>query len=167
MNAAETKTAGGAQVGLFDQQKFTSLQDAIDKIISEINRLQQAFTKLGENNSLLFLDKTINSLAVTLSNMSNAIKLQPLDEQVKRLIEENEQLKQKLIEVGEAARYINIRAGEKTQQKASNVMGITGVDEEKIERVSNLLERYRKLLADVQNHAANLGTTQNIAEKLV
>lgn len=122
---------------------------------------------LGDLNSAIRgLEVSINEIIRLFSNLANAVKLQPLDDQVKALLERCERAEAKLREVGEAARYLNERAGEKTQQKSQNIAGIAGLSEENVERVSNLFERYRKLLADVQNQTANLGGIQNVAEKL-
>ena len=153
------------QGGLFDPQKFNTLQEAIDKIISEINRLQQAFTKLGENSSLSNLSTMINGLAVTLSTLSNAIKIQPLDEQVKALLERCEKAEAKLREVGDAAKYLNERAGAKTQQKASSIMGITGTDEEQLNKVSSTAERFMRLLVEIENQMTKIGKIQALGEQ--
>ena len=122
---------------------------------------------LGDLNSAIRgLEVSINDIIRLFSNLANAVKLQPLDDQVKALFERCERAENKLREVGEAARYLNERAGERTQQKSQNIAGIAGLNEENVERVSNLFERYRKLLADVQNQTANIGGIQNVAEKL-
>lgn len=122
---------------------------------------------LGDLNSAIRgLEVSINDIIRLFSNLANAVKLQPLDDQVKALLERCERAETKLRDVGEAARYLNERAGERTQQKSQNIAGIAGLNEENIERVSNLFERYRKLLADVQNQTANIGGIQNVAEKL-
>ena len=163
LSQAEQK--GTPQGGLFDTQKFNTLQEAIDKIISEINRLQQAFTKLGENSSLSNLSTMINGLAVTLSTLSNAIKIQPLDEQVKALLERCEKAEAKLREVGDAAKYLNERAGAKTQQKASSIMGITGTDEEQLNKVSSTAERFMRLLVEIENQMAKIGKIQVLGEQ--
>ena len=122
---------------------------------------------LGDLNSAIRgLEVSINDIIRLFSNLANAVKLQPLDDQIKALLERCERAETKLREVGEAARYLNERAGERTQQKSQNIAGIAGLNEENVERVSNLFERYRKLLADVQNQTANIGGIQNVAEKL-
>ena len=153
------------QGNLFDPQKFTALQEAIDKIISEINRLQQAFTHLGENSSLSNLTTMINGLAVTLSSLSNAIKIQPLDEQVKALLERCEKVEAKLREVGDAAKYLNERAGAKTQQKAGTIMDITGTEAEQLNKVSSTAERFMRLLVEIENQMAKIGKIQAFGEQ--
>lgn len=161
---ASSNTAPTAQGGVFDPQRFTTLQEAIDKIISEINRLQQAFTHLGENGSLSNLSTMINGLAVTLSSLGNAIKIQPLDDQVKTLLERCERAEAKLREVGDAARYLNEQAGAKTQQKASNIMGIAGIEEEQLNKVSSTAERFQRLLVEIENQMARIGKIQALGE---
>ena len=153
--------------------QFTELDRVVRGLEIEVGKLVSAFSKLSSADGLTNLqlhfdaiNTAITQLATTLSTLSNAIKLQPIDEQVKALLERAETAEKKLKEVGDAARYLNERAGERTQQKASNIAGIAGVEEEKVEKVSNLLERYRKLLADVQNQYASLGKVQNVAEQL-
>lgn len=73
LKQVESQPTPAAQ-SVFDQSKFTGLQEAIDKVIKEVNRLQEAFKHLGENNSLSNLSTTVNGLAVTLSTLSNAFK---------------------------------------------------------------------------------------------
>lgn len=143
---ADAKQSGSSSSTLFDTQKFNTLQEIIDKIISEINRLQQAFAQLGEGSSLSNLTAIIRNLEVTLGTFGDRLKLMPVDEQTKLLIEDNERLKQKLIEVGEAARYVNIQAGEKTQQKAARIAEIAGMGEvtgtvDKVTRSYNVAEQ--------------------------
>lgn len=155
--------AAAPQGGLFDPQKFATLQEAIDKIIGEINRLQQAFVHLGENNSLSSLSVAIKGLAVELSNLGTAIKLQPVDEQVKQLLADNEKLKQKLMEVAEAGRYINVRNGEKTQDKTADVLKLAA-GQEKVNAglsqegklVDTLSIKYASLIAQIENTQASL-----------
>jgi len=164
------------QANLFDPQKLSSLQDAIDKIISEINRLQQAFTRLGENNSLSYLSSTINGLAVTMSSLSNAIKIQPLDEQVKILLERCEKAEAKLREVGDAARYLNEQNGVRTRNKSVNIANIAGegIDKaadaqqrlndainaelaarQKVEQTNQTIEKQLSRIAELNTNIAN------------
>lgn len=162
---AQAEQKGTTQGNIFDPQKFTTLQEAIDKIIAEINRLQQAFTHLGQNGSLSNLSTMINGLAVTLSSLSNAIKIQPLDDQVKALLERCEKAEAKLREVGDAARYLNERAGAKTQQKANTIAGIAGLEDEQVTKVSSTAERFLRLLVEIENQMAKIGKVQALGEQ--
>lgn len=61
------------QGGLFDPQKFSILQEAIDKIISEINRLKEAFAGLGDMKGLSEFHTKINGLMIEVNNLVEAI----------------------------------------------------------------------------------------------
>ena len=136
-----------SQGGLFDQQQFKTLQEAIDKIIAEINRLQQAFTHLGQNGSLSNLSTMINGLAVTLSSLSNAIKIQPVDEQVKKLQSDLESAQSTITSLTE--KLNNLAAAQKNVAETASK---TGKSEQQIGDSQNaLFNRYNKLLADIQN----------------
>ena len=135
--------------------------------LSGLNINVGSIAGLGDLNSAIRgLEVSINDIIRLFSNLANAVKLQPLDDQMKALLERCERAEAKLREVGEAARYLNEQNGARTHQKSQNIAGIAGLNEENVEKVSNLFERYRKLLADVQNQSANLGSVQNVAEKL-
>lgn len=135
--------------------------------LSGLNINVGSIAGLGDLNSAIReLEVSINDIIRLFSNLANAVKLQPLDDQMKALLERCERAEAKLREVGEAARYLNEQNGARTHQKSQNIAGIAGLNEENVEKVSNLFERYRKLLADVQNQTANLGGIQNVAEKL-
>ena len=138
---------GSLQNGLFDSQKFASLQEAIDKIIAEINRLQQAFTRLGENNSLSNLSTMINGLAVTLSSLSSAINLSPTSEYVKKLQTDFEAAQAKVQELTE-----KLTALAAAQNNVAETASKAGKSEKQIgDSQAALFNRYNKLLADIQN----------------
>lgn len=138
---------GSLQNGLFDSQKFASLQEAIDKIIAEINRLQQAFTRLGENNSLSNLSTMINGLAVTLSSLSSAINLSPTSDYVKKLQTDFEAAQAKVQELTE-----KLTALAAVQNQVAETAAKAGKSEKQIgDSQSAMFNRYQKLLADIQN----------------
>jgi len=69
------------QGGVLDPQKFAALHDAIEKIISEINRLRTAFEGIGEIKGITKLTESINgiyhnveSLKTILSSLGGALK---------------------------------------------------------------------------------------------
>lgn len=170
VNEEKTKssstTGKAAQSDALDPSKYSALETAINKIIEEINRLQRAFTHLGENSSLSNLTTYISGLAVTLSTLSNAIKLQPVDEQVKTLLDRCEKLEQKLKEIGEASKYANVRNGDKTQEKIADIQKLAGVAKEanaeqealtakQIQQYAILQSRIEKIIASLSNLRAS------------
>ena len=133
------------QGGLFDPQKFTTLQEAIDKIIAEINRLQQAFTRLGENSSLSNLSTQINGLAVTLSSLSNAVKftgsadeIAAYEAKVKGLKDTIAQLEAQAKQVAESV--INATKGISTQAEKKGSESV----------LADNLQKLKSRIADVQ-----------------
>ena len=149
--------------GVLDPQKFTALQTAIDNIVKEINRLQDSFENLGKNNSLNNLSTYIDGLAITLGNLSNAIKLQPIDDSVKALIERVETAEKKLKEIGDAARYMNVRNGDRTQDKAADIQKladgqakVNAETQKGADAVDTLAYKYSRLVAQIENTQANL-----------
>lgn len=151
--------------GIFEPQKFTSLQDAIDKIIKEMVRLKEAFESLGKTDSFTSLKTTIESLGTLLGNFAERIKLEPVDEQIRILTERCEKAEKKLMEVGEAAKYLNKQAGERTQQKATTIAGIAGLEDGSEEKVTNVSERFLKLLVEIENQMAKIGKIQLFGEQ--
>lgn len=115
-----------ATQSVFDQSKFTGLQEAIDKVIKEVNRLQEAFKHLGENNSLSNLSTTVNGLAVTLSTLSNAFKFTANTEELAAYEAKIKSLQQTIAQLeakatGLSTSLSNASAGIKTQaEKAGN-----------------------------------------------
>ena len=143
----QAEQKGTTQGNLFDPQKFNTLQEAIDKIIAEINRLQQAFTHLGQNNSLSNLSTMINGLAVTLSSLSNAIKVQPVDEQVKKLQSDLESAQSTITSLTEKLNNLAV-----AQKNVAETASKTGKSEQQIgDSLVAMFNRYNKLLADIQN----------------
>lgn len=157
--------------------QFTELDRVIRGLEIEVGKLVSAFSKLSSADGLTNLqlhfdaiNTAISQLATTLSTLSNAIKLQPIDEQVKALLERAETAEKKLKEVGDAARYLNERAGERTQQKASNIANIAGAKEEleldeadaqaKTAKITHQ-QRYNNILADTEKLLNRIGNAMN------
>ena len=157
--------------------QFTELDRVVRGLEIEVGKLVSAFSKLSSADGLTNLqlhfdaiNTAITQLATTLSTLSNAIKLQPIDEQVKALLERAETAEKKLKEVGDAARYLNERAGERTQQKASNIANIAGAKEEleldeadaqaKTAKITHQ-QRYNNILADTEKLLNRIGNAMN------
>lgn len=157
--------------------QFTELDRVVRGLEIEVGKLVSAFSKLSSADGLTNLqlhfdaiNTAITQLATTLSTLSNAIKLQPIDEQVKALLERAETAEKKLKEVGDAARYLNERAGERTQQKASNIANIAGAKEEleldeadaqaKTAKTTHQ-QRYNNILADTEKLLNRIGNAMN------
>ncbi len=83
---AESKSVQG---NIFDPQKFVGLQEAIDKIISEINRLRTALESIGKIEGMDALRTSVNGLQVevntlvgSLSKISGALRIDKSAEEI-------------------------------------------------------------------------------------
>jgi archaellum component FlaC len=146
-------------------ENFEKLHNEIAAVVAELKKIDPSklnlsglnlnignISGIGDLNSAIHsLEISINNIIGLFSNLTNAIKLQPVDEQVKALLERCETAEAKLREVGDAARYLNERAGAKTQQKANTIVGIAGLEEEQVTKVSSTAERFLRLLVEIEN----------------
>ena len=160
-------------------ENFEKLHTEISAVVKELKNIDPSklnfsglnlnignITGIGDLNSAIHsLEISINNIIGLFSNLTNAIKLQPIDEQVKALLERCETAEAKLRQVGEAARYLNERAGEKTQQKATTIAGIAGLEEEQVNKVSSTGERFLRLLVEIENQMAKIGKVQAFGEQ--
>lgn len=155
---ASTQTTQG---GLFDPQKFTTLQDAIDKIISEINRLQQAFTKLGENSSLSNLSTTINGLAVTLSSLSNAVKFTGSADEIAAYEAKVKSLKETIAQLEAQAKQVSDSVTNATK-------GISAQAEKKGSEstLADNLQRLKSAITDVRSEYNRLNEAYGSAKDM-
>jgi len=154
-------TGATAQTSLFDVQKFKSLQEVIDKIIGELNRLQSAFSGIGKIEGLTRLTTDINALMhnVTnlkdvLSNLSAAVKLDSSSEIIQRLTADFDKVRKEADAAQHTIRTLteqlnNLAAA---QNKVSESASKTGKTETQVtDSQKALFSRYQKLMADLMN----------------
>lgn len=160
-------------------ENFEKLHNEIAAVVAELKKIDPSklnlsglnlnignISGIGDLNSAIHsLEISINNIIGLFSNLTNAIKLQPVDEQVKALLERCETAEAKLRQVGDAARYLNERAGAKTQQKANTIAGIAGLEDEQVTKVSSTAERFLRLLVEIENQMAKIGKIQALGEQ--
>ena len=153
------------QGSLFDQQQFKSLQEAIDAVIREINRLKEAFAGIGEIRGMTQLTESMNILFHNVSTfkdvfstLSSAVNLTPSSEYVKKLQTDFEAAQAKVQELTE-----KLTALAAAQNNVAETASKAGKSEKQIgDSQAALFNRYNKLLADIQNierEALNLRNT--------
>lgn len=151
---AETQQKGAQQGNLFDPQKFTSLQEAIDKIISEINRLKEAFSGIGKIEGLSQMTTDINglmhnvnNLKDVLSTLSSAVKIDQSSPLIKKLTADAEAAEKKIQELTE-----KLNAMSAAQNKVAESVAKSGKSETQVtDSQTAMFNRYRKLMADIHN----------------
>lgn len=160
----QTSTQGG----IFDPQKFTNLQEAIDKIISEVNRLQEAFARLGENNSLSNLTQLIRNLEATMGSLSNAFKftanteeLAAYEAKVKSLQQTIEKLEAKA--KGLNATIENSGAGIKTQAEKKGSESMLADNLQKLSTAIRTAKEEYDRLNESYGQAKTMGMPMNDA----
>ena len=142
------------QGGLFDPQRFTSLQEAIDKIISEINRLKEAFSGIGKIEGLSQMTTDINglmhnvnNLKDVLSTLSSAVKIDQSSPLIKKLTADAEAAEKKIQELTE-----KLNAMSAAQNKVAESVAKSGKSETQVtDSQMAIFNRYKKLMADIHN----------------
>ena len=140
------------QGNLFDPQKITTLQEAIDKIIGEINRMKAAFENLGQSDGLKNLGANIKgitdaveTLKVALSTLSNGIKftgsteeITAYENKVKSLQEQVKNLETTIKQANEGIKMVASGKGSEATQNAN-----LDTLKAQMEKVSAALEKMR------------------------
>lgn len=143
-----------SQGNLFDPQKFAGLQEAIDKIISEINRLKEAFSGIGKIEGLSQMTTDINglmhnvnNLKDVLSTLSSAVKIDQSSPLIKKLTADAEAAEKKIQELTE-----KLNAMSAAQNKVAESVAKSGKSETQVtDSQVAMLNRYKKLMADIHN----------------
>lgn len=151
---AKTEPKPTAQGNIFDPQKFTSLQEAIDKIISEINRLKEAFSGIGKIEGLSQMTTDINglmhnvnNLKDVLSTLSSAVKIDQSSPLIKKLTADAEAAEKKIQELTE-----KLNAMSAAQNKVAESVAKSGKSETQVtDSQMAMFNRYKKLMADIHN----------------
>lgn len=154
-------TGTTAQTSLFDVQKFKSLQEVIDKIIGELNRLQGAFAGIGKIEGLTRLTTDINALMhnVTnlkdvLSNLSAAVKLDSSSEIIQKLTADFDKVRKEADAAQQTIRTLteqmnNLAAAHGKVSESASKAGKT--ETQVTDSQKALFNRYQKLMADLMN----------------
>lgn len=140
--------------GILDPQQFTALQEAITKIIGEINRLKESFAGIGEITGITKLTEAINTLYHNVNNfkdvfatLSSAVNLTPTSEYVKKLQTDFEAAQAKVQELTD-----KMAALAAAQKNVAESASKAGKSEKQVEDSQTaLFNRYQKLFADIQN----------------
>lgn len=155
----QSQQNGTQKGGLFDPQSFSTLQEAIDKVIKEINRLQSAFAGIGEISGISKLTEAINglfhnvqTLSSALSTLSGAIRFQGSSEdlaayeaKMKSLQEQIAQLEAKYASLKQTASQTNAEINESGS-------GLTGKVNKETQSINQATEKLHAFL-NVMNEA--------------
>ena len=131
LNQVEAQQPKSPQGGLFDPQKFVTLQEAIDKIIGEINRLRQAFESVGNTKA----DSGIKQ---------SSEELKTYEDRVKSLKKEIEDLQKRLNQTKEGIK--TVASGQGTEATQNSNLDTLRAQMEKVTAALNTMEsEYKRM----------------------
>ena len=156
------------QNNLFDPQKYTQLQEAIDKIVKEINRLREALAGIGEIQGITKLTESVNgvyhnvnSLKEVLGQLQNAFKftasteeLAAYEAKIKSLQQTITQLESKATELTTSLN--NVSTGIKTQAEKKGSE----------DRLADNLQKLKDRIKDVQTEFNRLNESYGQAKTM-
>lgn len=152
--------AAAPQGGLFEPQQFKGLQEAIDAVIREINRLKEAFAGIDKIEGIEAMKTSINGLQVEVGNLVSSLTkingVMHIDKSAeeiaaweKKIQELKTQYEQLQAQVTSATNTINQQTSA-TQNAATASKNAGNADEEATKKANIEKQRQLKLLTEVQ-----------------
>lgn len=145
------------QGNIFDPQKFTTLQGAIDAIIKEINRLGTAFRNLGDNDAFKNFESSVKILKETMTSLSS------ITQQNQQTLKTETQAAASTAQgmEGLASAKKNVTDAEKQQSKANEQNAQTLKQEgEQANKTSAFLEKVAKEAQNASDSSKKSGSQQ-------
>ena len=149
-----------------------TIQENLSKVASSVSSsTNQSKTALEQESSAV--NDTVQKLNALVAEKQEVVNAE------KRLAEKSQKTadsidnegkqagitEKKIREVGAAVKELNDKVGEKAHGKKSNIASIAGVDEGEANKVSNTLERFMRLLVEIENQMAKIGKIQALGEQ--
>ena len=151
LNQVKGNSGTASQSNLFDPQKFTTLQEAIDRIVTEINRLRTAFEGLGNiqgvgemNRAINGIQNAVNNIVGSLTRLNAGLHIDKSTEEIaaweakiKALQTQYEQLAQKITQANEA---VSKSGGGGTSSVIDKEKQSLNIAQERIHSIINLIK---------------------------